>query len=67
MILFISFPQGSEAKQAFDDLEIVFTVFFAVELAINIFGTFFFEFVADPWNVFDSIVVVISLVGLTNR
>ena len=37
---------------------------FAVELAINAFGTWMWEFLADSWNVFDAFVVIVSIVGL---
>ena len=45
-------------------MEYVFTVTFAVELAFNAFGSWFTPFITDPWNVFDSIVVFISIVGI---
>jgi len=45
-------------------MEVLFTVIFAVELAINLFGSWFWPFMSDGWNVFDSIVVVISIVGM---
>ena len=35
-----------------------------VELAFNAFGSWFTPFITDPWNVFDSIVVFISIVGI---
>ena len=47
-------------------MELVFTIIFAVELAINLFGSWFWPFVSDGWNVFDSIVVVISIVGMSS-
>ena len=50
--------------QTFKQVEIAFTVIFAVELAINAFGTWMWEFLADTWNIFDTIVVIVSIVGL---
>ena len=40
-----------------------FTIVFAVELMLNIYAHWMDEFLADAWNIFDTIVVVISLVA----
>ena len=45
-------------------MEYIFTAIFTAELFFNAFGSWFWPFVSDTWNIFDSIVVVISIVGL---
>ena len=54
----------AKAEADFYFMEVVFTVIFALELAVNLFGSWFRPFISDGWNVFDSIVVVISIIGL---
>ncbi len=49
------------------DLEAVdtaFTVIFTVELVLNAFAHWFKPFISDGWNIFDFIVVALSLVAL---
>jgi len=50
----------AEAEADFYAMELAFTIVFALELIVNIFGTWFWPFVTDGWNVFDSIVGVLS-------
>jgi voltage-gated sodium channel len=45
-------------------LDTFFTIIFTVELAINAFAHWFHPFITDGWNVFDCIVVTLSLVAL---
>uniref|UniRef100_A0A6U2GBZ5 Ion transport domain-containing protein n=1 Tax=Hemiselmis andersenii TaxID=464988 RepID=A0A6U2GBZ5_HEMAN len=49
-----------ENLQTFD---ILFTAFFALELAVNMYVHWFFAFIKNPWNDFDFIIVMISLVN----
>jgi len=39
-----------ESENAFGLLDLFFSVFFTVELVVNLFGTLVLEFVRDPWN-----------------
>ena len=57
---------GSFTKtgQDLEALDTAFTVIFAVELSINAFGHWFKPFVSDGWNIFDLIVVALSLIAL---
>lgn len=48
----------------FDAVDLVFTSVFTFELAINLFATLVYEFVNDPWNWFDVVVVSVSLLSL---
>lgn len=54
---------GTREADVLETFDYVFVVLFTVELAINIFGNWFFDFVSDAWNWFDTIVVIISLVS----
>ena len=42
----------------------IFTVLFAIELCINAFAHWFKPFISDGWNIFDVLVVTISLIAL---
>ncbi len=45
-------------------LDEFFTIIFAVELSINMFAHWFRPFISDGWNIFDLVVVLMSLVAL---
>jgi voltage-gated sodium channel len=55
---------GSDLHDAFNKLEYVFAIVFAVELCVNMFGSWFWDFISSAWNIFDLLVVVISVLGL---
>ena len=42
----------------------IFTVVFAIELCINVFAHWFKLFISEGWNIFDVVVVTISLIAL---
>ena len=42
----------------------VFTIIFTVELMINLFANWFYEFFRNSWSCFDALVVVLSLITL---
>lgn len=50
--------------RAFDAIDLVFTSVFTIELFINMFATMVYEFMGDPWNWFDTVVVSVSLISL---
>ncbi|EKX40769.1 hypothetical protein GUITHDRAFT_113039 [Guillardia theta CCMP2712] len=54
----------TQLANVFDQIDLLFTIFFTVELVINIFATWFVEFVSDGWNWFDFGVVLVSLLSL---
>lgn len=56
--------EGSSTALIFKLLETIFTCIFAAELAINLFGNWVCLFFRSPWNVFDAVVVVVSILGL---
>jgi hypothetical protein len=47
-----------------ETLDEMFTIVFLVELLVNAFGHWFKPFISDGWNIFDLIVVTMSLVAL---
>ena len=55
--------QGS-LEHLLDPIDLFFTAIFSAELVVNLFATLVAEFFSDPWNYFDSIVVVVGLVTL---
>mmetsp|Transcript_8400 Transcript_8400/g.20857 ORF Transcript_8400/g.20857 Transcript_8400/m.20857 type:complete len:684 (-) Transcript_8400:189-2240(-) len=60
--------QVQDPARGFSDLfkilEYIFTGLFAAELIFNMYGHFFFSFWESPWNWFDFVVVVSSVVSL---
>jgi len=49
--------------QTFDS---VFNILFAVELIVNMAGSWFVYFWRNPWNVFDFVVVLVGLLSMLN-
>lgn len=43
---------------------IVFTILFAIEMILNIIGLGFIEYVKDGFNIFDAVIVLVSIVDL---
>eukprot|EP00802_Teleaulax_amphioxeia_P004636 Tamp_04640.p1 GENE.Tamp_04640~~Tamp_04640.p1 ORF type:complete len:400 (+),score=66.03 Tamp_04640:358-1557(+) len=56
--------QNESANAVFNLIDLGFTCIFTIELLVNIFATWMWEFITDAWNWFDFIVVVVSLVSL---
>jgi hypothetical protein len=50
--------------EGLEHIDTFFTVIFTMELAINAYAHWFWSFALDGWNVFDSVVVALSLVAL---
>ena len=55
---------GSAQDKSFDGFEMLFTAIFTAELAANLFGYWWRDFVEDAWQIFDTLVVVISLASI---
>ena len=53
--------QSEAYTQMLEELAMIFTGAFVVELLIKLLGLGWEEFVANPWNIFDSILVFISV------
>ena len=56
--------QSNSLGPALEAVDLVFTALFTLELFVNLFAMLFTEFFSDPWNYFDTIVVVVGLVTL---
>jgi hypothetical protein len=54
---------GSSNDDIFKNLELIFTIIFSVELAVNLFGHWWVLFVKDWWNWLDSLVVAICIIS----
>ena len=57
---------GSSDAKVFASLDLFFTVVFVVELAINLFSNWFWPFMGDAWQIFDLVVVSVSIVSLAD-
>ena len=56
--------QPSHIGNVFDAVDKVFTILFAAELMLNALSHWFKPFIADGWNLFDVMVVSVSLFTL---
>lgn len=56
--------KGSDAAQVFLVFEWFFGIAFSVELIFNMYGFWFIPFWLNPWNMFDFVIVLISLLSL---
>jgi len=62
----IADPNHERCGNVYEDLQtfdILFTAFFALELALNMYVHWFFAFIKNPWNDFDFCIVMVSLVN----
>eukprot|EP00928_Gymnodinium_smaydae_P029817 TRINITY_DN22351_c0_g4_i2.p1 TRINITY_DN22351_c0_g4~~TRINITY_DN22351_c0_g4_i2.p1 ORF type:complete len:408 (-),score=119.33 TRINITY_DN22351_c0_g4_i2:45-1268(-) len=55
-------PMGTEYVMFWQILEDFFNIVFMLELALNMYGTWFFRFWRSGWNVFDFIVVGVGII-----
>ena len=55
---------GTAEAHFFKVLEYLYTAIFAAELAMNMFGGWFWPFFTSGWNIFDFLVVISSLIAL---
>eukprot|EP00960_Hanusia_phi_P040004 754191-Hanusia_phi.AAC.8 len=52
---------GSHTSRLFDSFDLIFTIFFTIELFVNAFAHWFWPFITSGWNVFDIFIVSASL------
>jgi len=52
----------SETENVLEILNYLFTLFFTIEMIIKLIGLGFNGYVADNWNVFDGLIVVVSVI-----
>ncbi len=55
---------SSDLARVLDDLNMLFTIIFAIELLLNLYANWFRPFFSSSWNILDLIVVVLSLASL---
>jgi len=56
--------KGTDLEATLETLDVAFTVFYVVELFLNLFVHWWREFLFNGWSVFDSICVLSSVVGM---
>ena len=59
--------EGYDTKasdRTFDTIEHIFTVLYTLELLVNMYGHWFYEFFTSAWSLFDLFIVAISLFEL---
>lgn len=61
------YGQPDWLHQAQDIGNVLFTIVFALEMVLKLFGLGIKKYVADNFNVFDGIIVIVSLVELLNE
>ena len=52
-----------EMSNAFDIVDHCFTIFYVLELLLNLFVNWFWPFVCNGWSMFDALAVLMSVVG----
>merc|ERR1719397_2379469 len=52
----------SETENVLEILNYLFTLFFTIEMIIKLIGLGFKGYVADNWNVFDGLIVIVSVI-----
>jgi len=55
--------EDSEFNNALNTLDLVFTVFYVIELALNLFVNWWRPFFSNGWSVFDGLCVLSSVIG----
>lgn len=57
-------PYGDKHNDVFSVLEFIYNVLFTIELAVNMYGHWCCRFWKSGWNIFDSVVVSIGVLGM---
>jgi hypothetical protein len=58
------FPDmNQETKHTFDSIDHAFTIFYVLELLLNLFVNWFWPFVTNGWSMFDTLAVTMSVLG----
>ena len=55
--------EDSEFNNALNTLDLVFTVFYVIELALNLFVNWWRPFITNGWSIFDALCVLSSVIG----
>ena len=59
--------EGSDLDQGLQMLEYLYTAIFSAELLLNVYGHWFWVFVLNGWNVFDSAIVVSMFISVSGN
>ena len=51
-----------ETKRMFDLIDLAFTIFYVLELLLNLFVNWFWPFVTNGWSMFDTLAVTMSVI-----
>jgi hypothetical protein len=52
-----------ETSNTFDSIDHAFTIFYVLELMLNLFVNWFWPFVTNGWSLFDTLAVTMSVIG----
>ena len=52
-----------ETSNTFDSIDHAFTIFYVLELMLNLFVNWFWPFVCNGWSMFNALAVLMSVVG----
>lgn len=55
---------SDEALMFYELVDLVFSLFYITELIVNLYGHWLWDFLCNPWSVFDFVVVSVSVVEL---
>lgn len=53
-----------ETSKFYEDINFVLSMVFLAEMIIKLYGLGFFEYVSDPLNIFDAVIVTLSVVEI---
>lgn len=57
-------PFGRKYTPTFEAFDLVYNVCFTIELFINLYANWFFDFWRSGWNIFDAVVVSIGVINM---
>jgi hypothetical protein len=55
---------GADALIFYDMVDLAFSLFYIAELMVNLYGHWLWDFLSNPWSVFDFVIVSVSVVEL---
>ena len=62
---FGSDPAARKYAETWDAIGLTFNYLFLIELLVNMYAFWLYDFWADPWNIFDFLVVSIGVIDMT--
>ncbi len=58
---------GTALSDLITVLDVLFTLMFLIDLLINFWVHFFWRFARNGWNLFDLLIVLVSIISLINH